>query len=409
MPRPFVDQPGVRPDPDPPPIPAPLDPHPTRGGWINRGRAFYDDAFGPDAYAQSCPNDVARPMPGDTPAARRHLWRRTRGAQFLFGFKALATGRRATHMRGVGARGTVTVVAKPTFPEHDFFAAGRVFPCRVRHANASFYDDAASQVRACSVKFADADGDSPLDLVMNTGVIQAFWSFDTFMQFADARVKTSEHSWDSQKEYMRLLPGGMIGAIESVRVAPSSYAAMLYHGAIVYPFRGRDGVQRYARYRCVPEELGRESGFLDDARQREPWVQSRTPGDDRPRAYLGDEFRARLGRGPVTYRLQLQVRTFDPEHDTHEFFNGARVWDPTLFPWHDLAELRLTEPLPDDVTERTQMWLGRTPPTLGLTDAFADVDYRSLAWVRYHVYPVSQACRKLLRRFGMQRKMGNDF
>lgn len=391
------------------PITPPDDPHPTRGQWVNLGVQAYREAFGEADYAKFSRNDVPDPMPADTLAERQTLWWRMRKAQALFGFKALATGRRATHMQGVGARGTVTVVARPEFPDHEFFAPGRVFACRIRHANASFYDDASNQVRACSIKFADADGTSPLDLLMNTGVIQAFWSFDTFMQFVFARVRTNEHSWESQREYMRRLPGALVGAIESVRVAPRSYAEMLYHSCIVYPFRGRDGRQRYAKYRVVPEGLDRESGFLPPERQREPWNQARTPGDDRPRKYLGDEFRARLAHGPVVYRLQIQVREFDLDHDTHEFFNSARVWNPAVHPWLDLATVRLTDPLPESVTERTRMWLGHQPPSLGLTNSHSPVDYRSLAWVRYHVYPVSQAGRWLLRTMGWQGRLPQDF
>src|SRR5262249_50258615 len=156
------------------------------------------------------------------------------------------TGRRATHMQGIGGRGAITIVSRPEFPDNEFFRPGAGFPCRLRHANASVYDDASSQVRGAALEFAGDPFGSPLDIVMNTGVIQAFWSFDTFMQFADARVQTREDYWEPQREYMRKLPGAFVGAIESVRVAPSSYAAMLYHTSIVYPFRGRDGVERYA-------------------------------------------------------------------------------------------------------------------------------------------------------------------
>ena len=391
------------------PIAPPDDPHPTRGRWANNGLAEYREAFGEADYAKYSLNDVPFPMPADTPAERRNLWWQTRKAQALFGFKALATGRRATHTYGVGARGTVTIVARPEFPDHEFFAPGKVFPCRIRHANASYKDDACCQVRACSIKFADAECDSPLDIVMNTGVIQAFWNFDTFMRFAFARVKTNEHSWDSQREWMRLLPGGLIGSIESLRIAPRSYAEMLYHSGIVYPFRARDGRMRYAKYRLVPHGLEQESGFMPPERQRLSWVQSRTPGDDRPIQYLAEEYRSRLSRGPVEYALQIQLREFDPSRDTHEFFNSARVWSASVYPWLDLATVRVNEPLPDAVMERMKMRLGHQPPSLGLTDAYSAQDYRSLAWVRYRVYPVSQANRWLLRTLGYQRKLPGDF
>ena len=391
------------------PVLPPDDPHPTRGTWVNNALNEYRTEFGEADYAQYSRNDVPFPMPPDSLSERRRLWWRMRKAQAMFGFKALATGRRATHTYGVAGRGTVTVAARPEFPDHEFFSPGRVFKVRIRHANASYKDDACCQVRACSIKFADSDCDSPLDIIMNTGVIQAFWNFDTFMRFAFARIKTNEHSWDSQREWMRLLPGGMVGSIESLRIAPASYAEMLYHTCIAYPFRAKDGRMRYAKYRLVPHGLVQESGLMGQDRQKLSWVQSRTTGDPRPIRYLADEYRSRLSRGPVEYALQIQLNEFDPERDTHEFFNSARVWDPRLHPWLDLATLRVNEAIPDDVMERMKMRIGHQPPSLGLTDAYSYVDYRSLAWVRYRVYPVSQANRWLLRTLGWQRKLPQDF
>lgn len=391
------------------PIEAPVDPHPTRGDWVNRGIEIYKEVFGADDYAKYCRNDVPFPMPENTRAERRKFRCAALKAKFEFAGKALLTGRRGTHMQGVGGKGTITVNSRPSFPDHEFFTPGRVFHCRLRHANASFYDDAASQVRAASLKFADNNFDSPLDIIMNTGVIQAFWSFDTFMAFVNARVQTREDFWDPQREYMRLLPGALVGAIESERVAPASYAEMLYHTCIVYPFHAKDGRLRYAKYRLVPVGLKQESGLLDDAKQHEPWVQCRRLGDNHPRQYLPDDYRQRLQSGPVEYQLQIQLREFVEERDTWEFFNGGRTWDSTTYPWHDLATVRITEAMPDAQTEVTRMWLGHQPPSLGLTYAYSGVDYRSLAYVRYRLYPWSRRASWLLRTLGWQRKLKTDF
>ncbi|MFM8251524.1 MAG: hypothetical protein ACKOBW_08030 [Planctomycetota bacterium] len=405
----FVDQEVRRPVECYQPIAAPLDPHPTRGSWLNRGREFYEQAFGAEAYASNSRRDVPFPMPENTFGERLNFHLRMRKAQFLFGGKALATGRRATHMAGVGAKGTITIVARPEFPEHDFFRPGRVFSGRLRHANASFYDDASCQVRACSLKFADHDFTSPFDLIMNTGVIQAFWSFDTFMQFVSARVLCREDYWEPQRDYMCRLPGAFIGAIESVRVAPSSYAAMLYHSSIVYPFRARDGRLRYAKYRLVPVDLQQESGLADQQYQQAPGVQCRHAGDTHPRQYLGDEYCDRLSCGEIAYQLQIQLREFDLERDTWEFFNGGRVWEPTEYPWLDLATVRMTEAMSAAQTEVTRMWLGHQPPSLGLTAAFSAVDYRSLAVARYRVYPWSRRASWLLRSLHRSRRLRTDF
>lgn len=110
-----------------------------------------------------------------------------------FALKALVTRQRATHPKGVGAIGTLTVLDNPHLPKHDFFEAGRVFPLRLRHANLVRPDDAQLDVRAVSLKFADSDFESPFDLMMHTGEEAAFWnivSFDKMLTALSGGSKT---------------------------------------------------------------------------------------------------------------------------------------------------------------------------------------------------------------------------
>src|SRR6478609_5933709 len=60
---------------------------------------------------------------------------------------------RMSHNNGIGARGRVKIVDHPEFPPHDFFEPGRVFPCRIRLASATFLDDAMNCIRSFSIKF----------------------------------------------------------------------------------------------------------------------------------------------------------------------------------------------------------------------------------------------------------------
>ena len=79
-----------------------------------------------------------------------------------------------SHENGALARGRFRVVDNPTFPEHDFFAAGREFPCRVRHAAVLFRDDAKMCVRSAAIKLSDERFDSPFDVLMNSGRVGLF-------------------------------------------------------------------------------------------------------------------------------------------------------------------------------------------------------------------------------------------
>ena len=89
--------------------------------------------------------------------------------KFLFGAAAMYTGKRPTHAIGIGAQGFATIVAAPQFPECEFFIPGRTFPVCVRHASLKSIDDAMLDFLSASIRFADSDEDSALDILMSTG------------------------------------------------------------------------------------------------------------------------------------------------------------------------------------------------------------------------------------------------
>ena len=118
--------------------------------------------------------------------------------KMLFGAVSLARQRRATHKLGVGGLGTATVVSHPQFPNHEFFKPGRSFPVRLRHGNLNLDDDAGADVRGASLKFADSDDESPLDLVMNTGSVSVFWDVKSLDDLTKAKIDGTE----GMKEYV---------------------------------------------------------------------------------------------------------------------------------------------------------------------------------------------------------------
>lgn len=390
------------------PLGPPIVNHSSRGDWQNRGVELYREVFGDQDYQKYSQVDLPVPMPKSSGGLTAHLYFRLLKARTMFGFKALATGRRATHMSGVGGRGNVKIVDSPTFPEHEFFQAGQKFPCRIRHANASFYDDASIQVRGFSIKFADSPFRSPLDIIMNSGATAAFWSFGSFMAFVEGRMDCTEHKWDGQKVFMHKLPLAYVGTIESVRVSPTSWDDVTYYSKIAFPFHAKDGKVRYCKYRAIKKDLKSESGLVPDDIQRQPWVQCRPEGNDRPRSYLADEYRQRLANQPIEYDLQIQIREWHSDN-TAEFFNPSRYWDESQYPWQDLATVSVESALNDSETASMGMWLGHQPASLGLTNADSFADYRSLAWARAKIYPTSRRFRSVLRTLNCQRKLPADF
>lgn len=366
----------------------------------NHGFEAYKDAFGEDAWARYRRNSFPRPMPEESFRERMRLTAKVQKLRLAFGLKALRGGRRATHASGVAGRGTITVVSAPDIPPNDFFQPGRRFACRLRHANASFNDDAGAVVRSCSIKLADHDWDSPLDLILNSGVIGAFWNLESFLDFVQARIGSSPRNgdWEGQKEWAKRRPMGFVGSIGSLRIGPSSFADIHYYSKVVFPLTAKDGSEHYVRFRVIREGLEEESGLLPYRRQVRIWDQSRDPDDVRDLDYLRQEYARRLASGPVEYTLQVQVRASDPQADSHEVFNTCHPWDEEIYPWSDLAQVRITSVLGEAEEESTRMWLGHQPACMGVLQAYSCYDYRSLGHTRALVYGASQASRGLYRR-----------
>lgn len=89
--------------------------------------------------------------------------------KFIFGASALLSGKRPTHPDGVGAQGIATIVAAPQFPECEFFTPGRSFPVCLRHSTLKSFDDAGLNFLGASLRFADSEAESALDIIMSTG------------------------------------------------------------------------------------------------------------------------------------------------------------------------------------------------------------------------------------------------
>lgn len=396
MAYPFLPHEILRRSPADLPFVAPTTSHPARAGWVNHGIRLYQEAFGEADYLRYSREQFGLPLPPDGPEGRKALRAIARKLALGFALNGFKVGRRSTHMPGVGATGTLTVLSNPALPENDFFVPGRRFPIRLRHSNAAFIDDAGVVPRGCALKFTDAPTGGPLDLVFNSGIAgEIFFDARNFWDFTMARLKVTPTDWTSQQDYLRRYPAAFIGAIDAHREAPSSYADVMYASKIVMGFRARDGRRRFMRYRLHRPDLARESGLLSEARQRNIWFMLRNPDDDRPRDYLRSEFVERVRRGGITYVLQMQFLEWDDARHTHEVFSAARAWDEVEHPWHDVARVELTTPMATADTEATLASITRHPACLGVPDAAHPSDPRSLAWIRTQVYPLHHIARRV--------------
>jgi hypothetical protein len=174
----------------------------------------------------------------------------------LMAVAVLRTRRRSSHGVGVAARGTFHLApglsnGRGQVPPNDFFSSREPLPVRVRFANLTQLDDAALDVRGCSIKFADSNCDSPLDLLLNTGSFCPAYNLWTFAAFVASKFVPSKGSQAIVRKNLVAREGGVAG----LRRAPSSYAGLYYYGQIVREWLSTDGDPYLVRYRCVPAGL----------------------------------------------------------------------------------------------------------------------------------------------------------
>ena len=92
-----------------------------------------------------------------------------------------------SHNNGIAAKGTFTFDLDPAIPSHPFLEQGKKITCQVRHAMATFYDDAMAAIRSLSIKLSDQPYESPFDMNLNTGSISLFWNAASFLKLAKMR------------------------------------------------------------------------------------------------------------------------------------------------------------------------------------------------------------------------------
>lgn len=351
--------------------------------WENLGFKIYKEIMGEELFDRKMKEaDKPPPKPGNLSASQMSGY--VAKYKAAFALKALVTRQRATHPKGVGAIGTLTVLDNPHLPKHDFFEAGRVFPLRLRHANLVRPDDAQLDVRAVSLKFADSDFESPFDLMMHTGEEAAFWnivSFDKMLTALSGGSKTF-------KAFCLEDPWHLYLAIAVFRRAPDSFTDQRYYSWMAFEYKAKDGVPRYAKFRLVPADGREETGLMTEYEQRRPWENARWEDEKRPESYLIPKFQELLSKGPIQYKLQIQLHKVQPD-DSHLILHAARVWDHETHPWLDLADVTVTTLLSVEVKERTRCSLENHPPTIGIPRAKTIYDYNSVAYLRSKVYPAS--------------------
>ncbi|MFA9229625.1 MAG: hypothetical protein RIR95_619 [Pseudomonadota bacterium] len=312
-------------------------------------------------------------------------------------FLCLPQRQRMSHNNGIAATGTLRIADDPDFPAHDFFAAGKEFPVRIRHASATFLDDAMNCIRSLSIKLSDHHLQSPFDIEMNTGERNLFWSALSFFQFAMMR---RERHGVQYWEYDRKYPDGLAGAQGAGRRHVSSFQNLHYHCLTPFLFIGRDGIKRYAKYRAIPADGAPETGIDPNPSNWDQCNQRILPHETRGRNYLKYEYEDRVKREGACYRIQIQTHPATDNEDP-EIFNNMVIWDETAFPWRDLGLMTIDRTLDWRESTLTTFSVNNMPKTLGVIPATSIYDYNSLNYLRTHSEIARRARLLSYKLFGM--------
>jgi len=298
----------------------------------------------------------------------------------LIAFNSFFTRQRMSHGNGIVARGRIRIVDNLAIPENGFFIPGREFRCRLRHASISYMDDAGLVVRAASLKFADEDIKSPLDLLMNGGTGSPFWNMYTFAQFMYAKARGARVHFIP---YFQANPRAFENTVAALRLRPASFSSLRYHTQTPFEFRARDGQLRYCKFRLAPEDGSPETGIPPEEDLQTPWFQEARPGETLPPNYLKDEYMERIRSRGAKYILEMQLHEWQPGDEREVILNSLYAWDESDHPWMPVATVHIDAIHEEDPYGiRCLFGLRNRPGCIRLIEPLSIYDPPSLEYLR---------------------------
>lgn len=132
------------------------------------------------------------------------------------------------------------------------------------------------------------------------------------------------------------------------------------------------------------------------------------PKEPLPPDYLKREYKERLGKGPLEYKLQMQLHEAKP-NDSHLILHVGREWDESTHPWLDVADLKMTSLLSPKATERLKFIFTNRPPCIDLLTAQSVDDPNVVLHIRNAVYVWSQKLRSMRSNKALPDHMASYF
>ncbi len=276
-------------------------------------------------------------------------------AQLVDAMRALAgphPGFRPVHAKGIVCAGTFRGAPEARGVSRAAHLQGQPVPAVIRFANSSGdpeVHDGLPSVRSMAVKF-DLPGGKHADILANT--IEGFIARtpEEFLAFLQAQLPdpaTGKPDPDAVPRFLASHPAAR-GFIERLqqRPVPASYGQSNYFAEHAFRFIAADGSSRFGRYRWVPD-AGEAYLSPDD-------------GGKRSANFLREELEARLKKGPVAFKLRLQLAgASDPTDDV------TALW-PADRQIVELGRLELTSISPTSAADERRLVFDPTNLTDGI-------------------------------------------
>jgi catalase len=225
-------------------------------------------------------------------------------------------GFRTAHAKGIVCTGTFVAGPEAKRISKAAHFQGQSIPVTLRFSNGAgdpTTHDGAPDARGIAVKFSLPDG-KKTDLLAISNEAFLARTAEEVLEFFKAQLPPTTGKPDPQAvpRFLESHPAtaAFVGRLMQKPV-PASYAQAAYYAIHAFRFTAADGTSRFGRYRFIPEAgeayLNPEEAMTRDAN------------------FLQAELKARVAKGPASFRLQLQIgEPNDPTNDATVLWPAER-------------------------------------------------------------------------------------
>jgi catalase len=279
-------------------------------------------------------------------------------------------GFRPVHAKGIVCSGTFCGAPAARSVSRASHLQGQIVPTIIRFSNSSGnpdVHDGVANARAIAVKFELPDGKNADVLALSVEGFPARTPED-FLAFLRAQLPdpvTGKPTPEAVPRFLESHPATR-AFVERLmqKPVPVSYGRATYYAEHAFLFTAADNSSRFGRYRWIPE-AGEAYLSPEDANKQSP-------------NFLREELENRLQKGPVVFRLLLQLAGHDDPTD-----DVTALW-PADRPLVELGRLEVTAISSTGATDERRLVFDPT----NLTDGI-DLSSDPILLVRSAAYSVS--------------------